>query len=280
MPTLPTPQLVQTESAWGAPSNQFYDELCLSKVAILSALEFYEERGLPIPDANSEMTPEEDEVLLPIAGALAHAAEAAKEMPNGVLLASLRKISRKPELFFSDELPGELQWAIACSYQRDDERPGRYWRDVWGDQPDAEKPTEPNIKKAALLAADRIHPKMGRPPNRADEILAERLGEIYRRSGQRIVRGRFPEMRHGRVAWVEGGPFYDFLNLVLKSLQRYISDNRLTPVTVNTIVRCVSRGLIPDAQFLPLYSSRANQEDLGTFPKARTSVRARKGTMS
>ena len=48
-------------------------------------------------------------------------------------------------------------------------------------------------------------------------------------------------MRHGKLVYVEGGgPFYDFLDLVLKPLQRYLSDRGLAPVTVATIVTLVT----------------------------------------
>jgi len=51
----------------------------------------------------------------------------------------------------------------------------------------------------------------------AAEILANQSGEIFRRSGQPIRRE--PVMRKGKPAYVEGGgPFYDFLELVLKPL--------------------------------------------------------------
>jgi hypothetical protein len=49
-------------------------------------------------------------------------------------------------------------------------------------------------------------------------------------------------MRYGELTFVEVGPFYDFLNLVLKPLQHYLSENRLPPVTVASIVRYATEG--------------------------------------
>jgi hypothetical protein len=86
--------------------------------------------------------------------------------------------------------------------------------------------------------------KRGRTYNRANQILAERLGEIFRGSGQPIRRRREPVMRKGKVAYVEGGgPFYDFLELVLKPLQRHLRDRGLAAVTVATILRTITDDL-------------------------------------
>jgi len=136
---------------------------------------------------------------------------------------------------------------MACDYQRGDEQPGIHWRDVWGDQVTAfpgevEQPTKANIAKAARAAIATIQEsrKPGRTHNRANQILADRLGEIFRGSGQPIRRSNEPVMRNGKSVYVEGGgPFHDFLELVLKPLQRYLRERGLQ-VTVATIVRLVT----------------------------------------
>jgi hypothetical protein len=227
-----------------------YLELCQDRVPILTALGFYAKRDLPTPDENSEGVPTTDEKteLLPIAGALAAAAEASTVMPTAVLVATLQKVSKRPGLLLGRELPAPVEWAIACDYQRGEEPLGTHWRDVWGDQVAAfpgevEQPTEANIAKAALAALATIQQsrKPGRTYNRADQILADRLGEIFRGSGQPIRRCQQPVMRDGEAVYIErGGPFYEFLELVLKPLQRYLRERGLAPVTVATIVRLVT----------------------------------------
>lgn len=244
MPTLGKPQLVETESAWGAPSKKIFEELCQGRIAILSALGFYEERGLPIPDADFVTREEYNELNL-IAGALICAAEAARTMPDAVLVASLHKVQAEPTSFSARKLPVEVEWAMACHYLRADEKQATHWRDVWGDQlGDVEEPEESNLQKAALAAIESIQAdrKRGRRPNPANQILADRLGKNFRGSDRRIVRNRVPTMRHGELTFVEVGPFYDFLNLVLKPLQQYLSENRLPPVTIDTIVRSATKG--------------------------------------
>ena len=166
-----------------------------------------------------------------------------------VLVATLQKVSKNPSLFSSGQLPAAVEWEIACNYQRSDEKPATNWQDVWGNQSwvegDVEVPTEANIAKAALSAIQSIQSlrKRGRPPNAANQILADRLGEIFRSSGQRIARLRLPEMRRDKLISIEGGPFHDFLNLVLPPLQRHLRDQQLAPVTVDTIVRFVTEDL-------------------------------------
>ena len=70
---------------------------------------------------------------------------------------------------------------------------------------------------------------------------------IFRGSGQPIRRQTIPIMRHGKLVYVEGGGFYDFLELVLKPLQRYLKERQLAPVTVASIVRLVTDDFPPSS---------------------------------
>jgi hypothetical protein len=99
-----------------------------------------------------------------------------------------------------------------------------------------------NIAKAADAAIATIQKtrKVGRTYNRADQILAVRLGAIFRRSGQPIRRRREPVMRQGKLVYVEGGPIYAFLELVLKPLREYLRERQFAPVTTETIVRLIT----------------------------------------
>jgi hypothetical protein len=227
-----------------------YAELCRDRAPILTALGFYAEHDLPPPEENSNAIPtkDEEEELRQIASALTVAAAASAEMRVGVLVATLKKVSKSPSLFLARELPQPVEWAIADDYQRGDESPGTHWRDVWGDQVatspgEVEEPTELNIAKAAGAAIARIQmtQKAGRPYNPADQILAVRLGAIFRRSGHPIRRRRQPVMSRGEAVYVEGGgPFYDFLELVLKPLRAHLREKLLAPVTTETIVRRIT----------------------------------------
>src|SRR6266851_9495670 len=175
MPTVAKPQLIESESPWGAPFDRMYLSLCRDRVPILTALGFYAERDLT-PPASSDAVPtkDEEEELRQIASALTVAAAASEVMPTRVLVATLKKVSKNPNLFFGRELPQPVEWALADDYQRGDEPPGTHWRDVWGDQVAAfpgqvEQPTDRNIAKAADAAIARIQRKAGRPYNEADQ---------------------------------------------------------------------------------------------------------------
>jgi hypothetical protein len=249
MPTLAKAQLTEPESPWGTTYDQIYVELCRDRGPILTALGFYAEHDLPLPEENSNAIPtkDEEEELRQIASALTVAAAASAEMPIGVLIETLKKVSKNPSLFFPPKLPQPVEWAIAADYQRGEEPPGTHWRDVWGDQVarspgEVEEPTESNIAKAAHAAIARIQEtrKAGRPYNQADQILAVRLGAIFRRSGRPIRRRREPVMRRGKLVHVENGPVYDFLELVLKPLRAHLREKLLAPVTTETIVRRIT----------------------------------------
>src|SRR6266850_7890271 len=250
MPTLSKAQLIEPESPWGAAFDQMYLELCSTRVPILTALGFYAEHNLPAPKENSDAVPtkDEEEQLRAIASALTVAAAASAIIPTGIMVATLEKVQSNPRLLMTGELPQPVEWEITCHYQRADEPSGTHWRDVWGDQVAAfpgevEQPIEANIKKAAASALKQMQNgrKRGRTYNRANQILADRLGEIFRGSGQPIRRSNEPVMRHGEPVYVEGGgPFYDFLELVSKPLQRHLRGRGLAPVTVATIVRLVT----------------------------------------
>jgi hypothetical protein len=131
MPTLSKAQLIEPESPWGATFDQMYTQLCRDRAPILTTLGFYIEHDLSPPE-DAIPTKDEEEELRQIASALTVAAAASAEMPIGVLIATLKKVSKNPSLFFARELPQPVEWAIADDYRRGDELPGTHWRDVWG----------------------------------------------------------------------------------------------------------------------------------------------------
>jgi hypothetical protein len=251
MPTLSKPQLFERESPWRRESDRFLQELCRKGVPILARLNYYAERDLPVPEADQlEVLVQDEEIELKrIAGALTFAAEASEELADAIVIATLKEVSRNPSLLRLGPLPPPVECDIARNYQRGDEKPGTHWRDVWGDQPAifgglVEVPTDANIGRAAFAAIAKRQRarKRGRRPNAANQVLAEHLGEIYRQSGQRITRHRHPEMRHGKLVFVESGPFCDFLSLVLPPLQAYLRERGLAPVTIDTIVRLATEA--------------------------------------
>ena len=251
MPTLAKPQLIETPSPWRTESDRFLQELCRKGVPILARLNYYAERDLPVPEADQlEVLVQDEEIELKrIAGALSFAAAASEDLPDGIVIATLRQVSRNPSLLRLGGLPAAVEWEIARNYQRRDEEQATHWPDVWGDQPLfeglVEVPTDANIVRAALAAIARKQRarKRGRPRNPANQILADRLGEIYRQSGKPVARHRRPDTRNGKLVFVEDGPFCDFLRLVVPPLRAYLQKRRLAPVTIDTIVRLATESV-------------------------------------
>jgi hypothetical protein len=257
MPTLAKAQLTESEPSWSEIWDEMYPWLCCNRGPILALLGFYTEHDLPVPEVNSveEASRDEEAELVPIATALTLAAIASESMPPRILIATLKAISKRPSLFFSDRLPGGIEWIIACNYRRGEEKPGTHWRDVWGDglglEGEAEKPTDDNVTRAAISALRPFQGgrKRGRPPNLANRNLADSLGVVFRSSGHPITRRREPRMRGRKLVFVEAGPIYDFLNLVLQPLQRYLRKRDLPPVTVDTIVRFITEDFPQSLRF-------------------------------
>jgi hypothetical protein len=220
---------------------------------ILAKLAYYAERGLEIPgpERDGELTKDEEEALSPIIRALMDAAVMSEAMADRTILATLKRVAKDPSLFFSNELPAAVQWEIAFDYQRGDEKPGTFAMDVWGDEQTRcnyalETPSERSIKKAAEATIRRIEKALsrGRPPNPANGIIAERLGNVFRSTGTPIVRRREPSRMHeGKVVYVEKGPFKEILELVLPPLQDYLGERDLSRVTIDSVVRLATKGV-------------------------------------
>jgi hypothetical protein len=221
---------------------------------ILSSLGYYAERDLPLPSASDQLTQEELRELDPIASALMLAAIEAEGMPAGKLVATLQRVAKEPSLVDSDEFPGDVLWDVGCGYRRGEEQPGTYSIDVWGrGQVQApypiEIPTAANITRAAETALQRLQAnrKRGRPVNRANQILAQKMSPIFRSSGLPLVRKHKDSFRDGEYIQLECGPFNDFLKLVLPPLKEYLRERRLASVTVHSIV-CLSTQAQKHAQ--------------------------------
>jgi hypothetical protein len=252
MPTLAKAKLTESESPWLEAWDAMYAYLLLNRSWILALIGFYAEHDLPVPIENrpDNVTKEEDAELWRIATALTYAATASEVMPTGVLIATLKKVSKKPYLHYSGSLPEAVQWAIASYYRRGDEKFATHSLDVLSSQPrhfvgQVEVSTELNIARAARSAIQNVQRGRGRgrPCVPANQILADNLGEIFRSSGLPISRRLEPVMRGGKagkMVFVEAGPFCDFLRLVLPPLQKYLWERELATVTIGTIVRLVT----------------------------------------
>jgi len=248
MPTIYKPQLTEPETPMPEIWDRMFKGLIPNARPILDSLGYYAERDLEIPARESELTEEEKEELRPVASGLMETAIMSVRMKDGVLVSTLDKIAQDPSLFFDGGLPAAVQWEVAKEYQRVDEQPSAFCMDVWGDEQTVcsyslTAPTEASIKKAAEAAHRRIKKlrASGRRYNQANRIVAHSLGRIFRLSGHSIVRRWVPAMSERELIFVENGPFHDFLELVLPPLILYLREQRLPPVTIESIVRFAAK---------------------------------------
>ncbi len=246
MPTISKAQLAEPETPMLEIWDRMFNGLIPNARAVLDSLNYYTERDLQVPSQGSELTEDEKERLYPIASVLMEAAIESARMKEGVLVTTLDKVAKKPSLYFDGQLPAAVQWEIARDYRRGEERPGTFCMDVWGDEQTAcpyalETPTEANIAKAAAAARCRIDElrTSGAPYNWANRILADHLGKMFRSSGRSIGRRRESagKMFQGKVIYIEKGLFHDFLALVVPPLNVYLHEQRLPPVTIESVVR-------------------------------------------
>jgi hypothetical protein len=247
MPTHYKAQLTEAETPMTEILNRMSEGVAANARPILDLLGYYNTHDLPIPGQGVDLTEEEKRELEPIVRALAEAAITSVRMKDAVVMATLQRVKKNPHLLFDDQLPAAVQWELANDYQRDDEKPGKFGLDIWGNEEvisgyEFQRLTEANIKRASEAALARIKKRQtkGRPHNWANKIIAFETSKIFRSSGQPIARRRRPEMSGRKLVHVEAGPFYDFLNLVLTPLNRFLVEQQCPPVTTETVVRLVS----------------------------------------
>jgi hypothetical protein len=245
MPTVFAAQLIETETPWLEIWNRMYKGLLPYARQILVMFGYYVERDLEVPSPDAPLTNEEVAELTPIASALTKAAVESQRMRSGVQVATLKKVAKAPSQHVGN-LPAAIQWMMSSFYKRGEEKAGTFAMDIWGTDLTRTtyirgEPTPENMSRAAEAAANQIQAgrSPGRPHNRANWILAENLGAIYRTSGQVIARHRqkAPKDLKGSSIYVESGPFYEFLEMVLPPLQDFLREHRLASVTIESIVR-------------------------------------------
>jgi hypothetical protein len=248
MPTHFKPQFVDAAMPWLEVWDLMREGLLPVARPILAELQVYSRKDLEPSPADAPLTAEEEAELVPIISTLTVAAVLSEAMRPGVLVATLTQVAKKPSLFNEYELPAAVQWELAHDVQRNAEPPGMFSMDIWGTEHIRApyifgRPTEEGVAGAAARARDRNQENRsaGRPEHPAHRELAERLGPIFRGSGQPILRHRQKVVRyeHGKeiLRYEETGPFFDFLELVLPPLRKFLQERDLPPVTVETIVR-------------------------------------------
>jgi hypothetical protein len=211
-------------------------------------LGFYREHGKPEDfdgRFKEQVLVHEKEVLSEIVGALTSAAAISASLSMPVLIATLKRVRKNPQLVCKKSFPGAVAGILARTYQRANEKPGTFWPDIMGELPknfqgQLERPTPASIKVAAsrALVSLRKGRMPGRPRNFANESLAENLGLIFRRYNGKATRHSVDSSRgEGCLYQIDAGPFFDFVKMALKPLQLYLQENDFPKVSASGVVR-------------------------------------------
>lgn len=247
MPTLYNPVLIEGESVWSTPAKAIMDHVIENRCEILDRLNFHQEHGrLGEVDGkfDDQIKVAQDEVLAEISGVLALAAALVAEPQTGVILATLQWIRRHPSAAQNYSLPGFAEWLLAPHYQRADEEIGTFFPDVMGFVPNGfngtiQIPGEPSIVKAALAAMNDLsrRRRRGRPSSVGNQIMGTQLRAIFLRYNDRATRRSETSWKDGKLVQVEAGAFFDFVSATIVPLQEFFRALRLSPPTVQSIVR-------------------------------------------
>jgi hypothetical protein len=253
MPTLSKSQLTETPSVWQEPGEEMRQKLYEIGETVLTALDFYREHDRPEDFGGKfreQVEAHKNAVLSEIAAALTLAASVAQSISVPVLIATLEKVRKAPDLIFSEDFPAAVLWYVAKAFQRAEEKPGTYWPDVMGEAPanfrkGLKTPTPENITAAASRAIGLVHGgrRRGRPRNFANEILADPLREIFLRYNSNITRhSLLCVKKNGRYYQIAGGPFFEFVEVVLGPLYAYLRNSHFPTVSSSGVIKHAMRA--------------------------------------
>jgi hypothetical protein len=204
---------------------------------------------------------EEENVLREIKGVLFLAAavyvDAGIQAPNK-MVATLKAIRKNPTLVLERNIePGALG-ELAKHYRRAEEPLGTHFYDITGDCSDQFRqiPARLRIQAAVdrAIAALQACATSGRPPAYVDQLLARGLGPIFLRFNEHIGRqsifiGTKTVNDKEIMVQAEGGPFLEFLQLILQPLNSHLND----------LPAPLSRKWVSAASVARIASDRANR---------------------
>jgi hypothetical protein len=221
MPTIQRPQLDHVRFPWHEQSDQFHKELAARSAAIFELSGFNREFENPDFPPGTQHEKEGAAFILELSGILSQAA--AIKMDGGYkaankVIATLKAIKKDPSLIFKAGVEPEALSMVASNYQRGGEEPGTFWFDI--DRPDDDVPDPQRVSKAASVAIKKLSPRRGQPRDVMLDLLGDKLLACYLRFNS--TAGRHSVAADGDRAQVEGGPFLEFLIVVIAPLNRFL----------------------------------------------------------
>jgi hypothetical protein len=239
VPTKYKPQLDHVGFDWFNQSNQFHLELLAVETEVLEKSGFEREYGY---SRSKPARDEARELINELSGIISLAAatrmDAGFKAPNK-LIATLEAVEKDPSLILSHDLEPEALGVLGLHYQRADELPGTYWFDV-DRQVDVPSPEAELVARAASMAifALKSEAKPGRLPDQVTDLLAVKTRAIFLRYNASITRH---SVATGEFSQTEAGPYFEFLELLLAPLNRFLAglskDYRVAPVSAASVAR-------------------------------------------
>jgi hypothetical protein len=218
------PQLNHKSVDYAEVSDWLRRELVARERKILCLVGFFGEFGRP-NDSTYTGASAAAELISEITGLLATALtirlDAGYKAPSKVI-ATLEAIIKTPKLALRYTTEPEARGALAAAYQRDNESPGTYWFDIYGEG--RFELDEKRIRLAAEMAIEILHAQAapGRPAEYDIQYLAPRLRGIFLRFNDKIARKSVLSSHgDGNFYQHEDGDFFAFVEAVLDPLRRF-----------------------------------------------------------
>jgi hypothetical protein len=225
MPTKYKAQLDHVGFDWTKDAELILRSLMAQKNLILAKAGFSGVRGCIYNPATHTIQTERSSFIEAICGALSWAA--AVQMDGGFkaankIISTLKAVAMDPSTISSRNVEPEAFGMIASRYQRADETPGKFGFDVYQDEGAHDLDLQ-QVRRAALLAIAVLQTevKMGRPKNLPLDILGEKLCDLFLRYNDFATRHSIAS--DGKVAQMEAGPYFDFCETVIVSLNQFLA---------------------------------------------------------
>jgi hypothetical protein len=140
------------------------------------------------------------------------------------IIATLKAVEKKPSIITTGDIEPEALGMIARQYQLDDEIPGTYWFDVYQDDGAQHELDLQQVGHAASRAIIQMQADAGkgRPKKVVLDLLGEKLRDLFLRYNDEATRHSIAS--DGQVEQTEAGPYFDFCNTVLASLNEFLAN--------------------------------------------------------
>jgi len=231
MPTKYKAQLDHVGFDWTKDAQLIRQGLMSRKDLILPEAEFREDQAALVS------------FIEDICGILCWAA--AVQMDGGFkatnkIVATLEAVAKDPSIITTGNVEPEALGTIASQYQRADEAPGKFGFDIYQDEGAHELHLQ-QVRLAAVQAIIELQTEAtkGRPKKILLDLLGEKLRDLFLRRND--VATRHSIASDGEVAQTEAGPYFEFCETVIASLNEFFASlpqsYEAKPVSAAQVVR-------------------------------------------